>query len=65
MKIHVVTEGMLEKPVAHRLIAFCHHSCGTVYPLNGAGNIANRVAAYAALADEATAVLVLTDFMDS
>ena len=31
MKIHVVTEGKLEVPVAKRLIAFCGHSWLTPY----------------------------------
>ena len=65
MKIHVVTEGKLEVPVAKRLIAFCGHSRGTIYPVRGYGNIGKAAGTYACLADDETAVLVLTDFMDS
>lgn len=65
MKIHVVTEGKLEVPVAKRLIAFCGHSRGTIYQVKGSGNIKKEAATYACLADTETAVLVLTDFMDS
>lgn len=65
MKIHVVTEGKLEVPVAKRLIAFCGHSRGTIYPVRGFGNIGKAAGTYACLADDETAVLVLTDFMDS
>ena len=65
MKIHVVTEGKLEVPVAKRLIAFCGHSWLTPYSVRGVGNIEKKAAAYACLADDETAVLVLTDFMDS
>lgn len=65
MKIHVVTEGKLEVPVAKRLLDFCGHSRGTFYTVRGFGNIEKKTADYACLADDATAVLVLTDFMDS
>lgn len=65
MKIHVVTEGKLEVPVAKRLLAFCGHSRGTFYTVRGFGNIEKKTADYACLADDKTAVLVLTDFMDS
>lgn len=65
MKIHVVTEGKLEVSVATRLIAFCGHNRGTVYAVRGFGNIEKKAADYACLAADETAVLVLTDFMDS
>lgn len=65
MKIHIVTEGKLEVPVAKRLIAFCGHSRGMVYSVKGFGNIGKAATTYACLADNETAVLVLTDFMDS
>lgn len=65
MKIHVVTEGKLEVPVAKRLIAFCGHSWVRPYSVRGFGNIEKKAADYACLADDETAVLVLTDFMDS
>ena len=47
------------------MIAFCGHSWGIIYPVKGFGNIRKAVTAYACLADTETAVLVLTDFMDS
>ena len=65
MKIHVVAEGKLEIPVACRLIDFCGHQRGRVYPVRGAGNIGKDAVIYSCLADDDTAVLVLTDFMDS
>lgn len=65
MKIHVVTEGKLEVPVAKRLITFCGHSLEKLYTVRGFGNIEKKAADYACLADDETAVLVLTDFMDS
>lgn len=65
MKIHVVAEGKLEIPVACRLIDFCGHQRGRVYPVRGAGNIGKDAVSYSCLANDETAVLVLTDFMDS
>ncbi|WP_165178187.1 DUF4276 family protein [Desulfovibrio sp. ZJ369] len=65
MKIHVVAEGRLEIPVACRLIAFCGHQRGTVYELRGSGNIKKKAVTYARLANAETAVLILTDLMDS
>ena len=65
MKIHVVAEGKLEIPVANRLIDFCGHQRGRVYPVRGSGNIGKDAVIYSCLADDDTAVLVLTDFMDS
>ncbi len=65
MKIHVVTEGKLEVPVAKRLIAFCGHSRGWIYQVRGSGNIKKKAKIYANLADAETGVFVLTDFMDS
>lgn len=65
MKIHTVVEGELEISVARRLISFCGHLCGRIYYVSGFGNIAKKAVTYACLADDATAVLVLTDFMDS
>ncbi|WP_147589087.1 hypothetical protein [Desulfovibrio piger] len=38
---------------------------GMVYPVKGFGNIGKAATTYACLADNETAVLVLTDFMDS
>lgn len=65
MKIHIVTEGILEIPVAKRLIGFCGHTLGTIYPLRGAENVKNKAIKFTSLTSEDTAVLVLTDFMDS
>ena len=65
MKIHVVAEGKLEIPVACRLIDFCGHQRGRVYPVRGAGNIGKDAVSYSCLANDEMAVLVLTDFMDS
>lgn len=65
MKIHIVAEGKLEIPVAKKLINFCGHSSGTEYSLRGAENVRRKAIKYASLASTNTAVLVLTDFMDS
>lgn len=65
MNIHVVAEGLLEIPVAYRLIAFCGHHHGKIFELRGAGNIKKTANIYARLANAETAVLFLTDFMDS
>lgn len=65
MNIHIVCEGKLEVLVARRIIEFCGHICGYKYNLKGSGNIKKEAVKYKDLAINQTAVLVLTDFMDS
>lgn len=65
MKIHIVAEGLLDASAAEKIIRFCGHSCGTPYVLRGSGNIKKTATTYAELVSDTTAVLVLTDLMDS
>lgn len=66
MIVHIVSEGLLEAPVARKLIAFCGLQQGTAYGVRGFGNIKRKIKKYeASLVTQESAVLVLTDFMDS
>lgn len=65
MKINLILEGLLEEPVARKLVEHCGHTVGTIHGRQGCSYIKSNAHKYHSMALAGNAVFVLTDFMDS
>jgi hypothetical protein len=65
MIVDLLLEGSLEEHAAHRLLVHTGHTPGTVHGRNGVGYLQRVVQGFQYRASPGSAVLVLTDFMDT
>lgn len=65
MIVNMILEGLLEEPVARKLISFCGHIAGSAHRLGGASKIKTRSHLYHSMTSYGEAVLVLSDAMDT
>lgn len=65
MLVNLLLEGWLEEPVADKLLEFCGHTKGTVYGKKGCAYIHAKTAGFYSIANHDSALLVLSDFMDT
>lgn len=65
MIVHMLLEGVHEEVLARKIIQYCGHEPGIVYGQRGCRFIQEKAASFAFLATDQSAVLILTDFMDS
>lgn len=65
MIVNLVLEGLLEEPVARKIVEYCGHSVGTVHGRRGFGYVLKEAYKFHNMVKCGMAVFVLTDFMDA
>lgn len=65
MIVDLVLEGLLEEPVARKIVFFCGHNVGDCFGKNGFVFIKEKSYRYHSITKKGNAVFVLTDFADS